>query len=682
MIENFVNYLKNNNYDFDKECVIFDIGSRDCLQSIEFFNTFPNAKIFAIECNPNTLENCKYNISILNYNSRITLIPKAVNLYTGKCNFYPINKDKTITSWSDGNPGASSLFISNGEYKVETYVQDKVEVDCTTIEDIIKEYNINKIDLIWMDLQGAELLALKSMGEHLKNVDFIHTEACHSPIYENQSLFIDIDEYLTKDYNFMKLNNIYNNTQFQDVIYKNIFYNELSFDKIELTFDEQIYLRGKPKNYLLCAIKYFLNNTDAKTIVEIGSVRNRMNHSINDFNPFCCNDGHSTYFWAEYTKNSNIYTVDINPESKNIIDNDERLKNVKSYTQDAKEFIKNFEDKIDMLFLDAWDVTPNTNYAEEHLETYLLARDKLSDKCIILIDDTDIGNGGKGRLVTPKLIEDGFTCIVNKRQTLFYRTSKIQKDDNYDVVICLGPNDFNILDESINRIEKYVKNLNKIYIITPLDIIDKNFLLNSSINNFNNIIVVNENIFPFSKKYIDDLFKTPERSGWYLQQLLKIYAPIIIKEIKNNYVIIDIDVFFHNDVKFFDKDKILFNIGDQYWIHYFIHMNKLHPYLKKLINVSGICHLMPMKRHIVESLLKLVENYHNKPFWKAFLDCVEPYNYLYSGCSEYEILFNYTIKRYINEMKIVQLEWKNDSVKITENYNGIYESCPWHTRNF
>jgi len=55
MIETFVKYINNK----DDIFVIFDVGSRDCFQSIEFYNTFPNAKIYAFECNPNTLDQCK-----------------------------------------------------------------------------------------------------------------------------------------------------------------------------------------------------------------------------------------------------------------------------------------------------------------------------------------------------------------------------------------------------------------------------------------------------------------------------------------------------------------------------------------------------------------------------------------------------------------------------------------------
>ena len=58
MVDNFTSYIPDKMQDY----VIFDIGSRDCAQSIEFYNVFPNAKIYAFECNPNTIDICRKNI--------------------------------------------------------------------------------------------------------------------------------------------------------------------------------------------------------------------------------------------------------------------------------------------------------------------------------------------------------------------------------------------------------------------------------------------------------------------------------------------------------------------------------------------------------------------------------------------------------------------------------------------
>ena len=217
MIEGFLEYLRKRNFNFNRNLVILDIGSRDCMQSIEFNNHFKNSKIYAFECNPNTIPICMNNIK--NY-TNIKLIDCAVNTYDGSCKFYPINKDKTITTWADGNPGASSLFIANGKYPHETYHQDEITVNCKRIDTILKENNISKVDLIWMDLQGAELLALQSMGKYLNDVEYIHTEVTYQPMYHGQSLFNDIDNIL-KSNGFIHLNNPNTSGWQEDIVYKN-----------------------------------------------------------------------------------------------------------------------------------------------------------------------------------------------------------------------------------------------------------------------------------------------------------------------------------------------------------------------------------------------------------------------------------------------------------------------------
>lgn len=178
----------------DQVKVIFDIGSLHCLESIEFSKKYTNAKIFVFEANPKSYETCVENSK--DYPS-ITVVNKAVNDYDGVCKFYPMDKDKTITVWEDGNQGASSLYKSNGNYDhIEKYVQYEIEVPCTRIDTFCKENNIDSIDIVWMDLQGAELLALQSMGDILDTVQIIHTELEMNPIYENQCLFNDVSDFL------------------------------------------------------------------------------------------------------------------------------------------------------------------------------------------------------------------------------------------------------------------------------------------------------------------------------------------------------------------------------------------------------------------------------------------------------------------------------------------------------
>ena len=188
------------------------------------------------------------------------------------------------------------------------------------------------------------------------------------------------------------------------------------FDNINLSFFEQLCLRDKPRDYIEATCQ-ILALMQAKVIVEIGSARQPLEHGLDEFNPVCCNDGHSTFFWDR--TGCEVHTVDINPNSATMIN--ALCKNTTAYTQDGIEFLRGFDKTIDLLYLDAWDVLPGTLFAEKHLEAYQVARTKLSPRHLILIDDTDVGGAGKGELLIPVLQHDGYISMIEGRQYLFMK---------------------------------------------------------------------------------------------------------------------------------------------------------------------------------------------------------------------------------------------------------------------
>jgi hypothetical protein len=191
-----------------------------------------------------------------------------------------------------------------------------------------------------------------------------------------------------------------------------------------LTAGDQTYLRGKPRPYLLAAID-LLKKLGGRTIVEIGCMRQPMPHTLEQFNPVCCNDGHSTMFWG--SSGLAVYTVDISQACCDVTKAAcQGYPNVHVSCGDGVEYLRRFSTEtgtIDLLFLDAWDAVEGIPYAEKHLEAYEAAREKLSPRAIVQIDDTDIAFGGKGRLVTPAIIRDGFELLLTGRQTMLLRTA-------------------------------------------------------------------------------------------------------------------------------------------------------------------------------------------------------------------------------------------------------------------
>ena len=114
----------------------------------------------------------------------------------GPLDFFAIDAARTITPHSDGNIGASSLYEASDDYPPEKYVQQKISVDSVTLAGWAARSGVDAIDLIWMDLQGAELRALQGMRELIRTVQVIYTEVEYKPIYRNQPLADEVRAFL------------------------------------------------------------------------------------------------------------------------------------------------------------------------------------------------------------------------------------------------------------------------------------------------------------------------------------------------------------------------------------------------------------------------------------------------------------------------------------------------------
>lgn len=211
----------------------------------------------------------------------------------------------------------------------------------------------------------------------------------------------------------------------------------LYWDKVVLEPHENS-LRNYPAPWIKKTVE-ILKIMEAKTIVEIGSTRSELTQSCIAYHdnsyylkpsyaPACCQDGHSTYFWAR--EGFEVYTVDIDERCRTQLENQYKY-HIKEpipqnlnicIPQDGIEFLKNFNKPIDFLFLDGWDVGTG-GYDERHLEAFLAAKDKLAPMHLISIDDTDfkIIGEGKDKLLSPYLLDNGYVKILWGRQTIYIK---------------------------------------------------------------------------------------------------------------------------------------------------------------------------------------------------------------------------------------------------------------------
>lgn len=190
--------------------------------------------------------------------------------------------------------------------------------------------------------------------------------------------------------------------------------------------------REFPKAYIETAIS-LLKSRALSSVVEIGSMRQRIEHPLDEVDRRCCLDGHSSMFFASAT--DDFTTVDIDFwTSTNAGAAIKRVlgKYVNVICRDGIEFLRDNSDPIDLLFLDAWDAFLPLS-AEHHLEAFQAAESELHDTSMVLIDDTDVdfdghdlvpssgGVGGKGRLLIPYMEHAGWAVVFHGRQTLMVK---------------------------------------------------------------------------------------------------------------------------------------------------------------------------------------------------------------------------------------------------------------------
>lgn len=211
----------------------------------------------------------------------------------------------------------------------------------------------------------------------------------------------------------------------------------LYWDHLHLNHEE-----NQQRNYPAAWLRKtneLLKLINAKVVIEIGSTRFEITQKCIDYyndsynlrpanKPACCQDGHSTYFFAK--EGYETYTVDIDETCKD--------KLINQYTnhlhqpipsnlnicipQDGIEFLKNFNKPIDFLYLDGWNVGTH-RYAEFHLEAFQAAQDKLAPIHLVSVDDCDFvtQEGGKDKLLSPYLIDQGYIKVIWGRQNVFLK---------------------------------------------------------------------------------------------------------------------------------------------------------------------------------------------------------------------------------------------------------------------
>ena len=181
---------------------------------------------------------------------------------------------------------------------------------------------------------------------------------------------------------------------------------------------------GKRQKTFKRAIE-LLSERNARCLIETGVARYGLRNSKSD--------GASTAvfgLWAEQNK-ATLYSVDISAESisgaREVVDELDLTDSVKLVTGDSVQFLENFSEPVDFMYLDSYDYDKHDQAIQvasqaHHLNEFRAIEEQLGPDSVVLIDDCDLPGGGKGKTVIAYMLKKGWQIDTSAYQVLLTKT--------------------------------------------------------------------------------------------------------------------------------------------------------------------------------------------------------------------------------------------------------------------
>ena len=186
---------------------ILHVGAHECEELFSYEEYISRDKILWIEALEDKVQNSK-----LSYPG--ILIENAV----------VSDKVETVT-FKRSNNGQSSSFLDFGLHEIlhpDVWFVESFQVETKLLKNIICDYDID-FNFLNLDIQGAELKALKGMENYLTKVDYIYTVVNSDYVYKYCSLIGEIDDYLGL-FGFTRVETVWSEEcQWGDAFYINLY---------------------------------------------------------------------------------------------------------------------------------------------------------------------------------------------------------------------------------------------------------------------------------------------------------------------------------------------------------------------------------------------------------------------------------------------------------------------------
>ncbi|WP_414572787.1 FkbM family methyltransferase [Nostoc sp. CCY 9925] len=194
----FVKSLKEQGLLDQIHITVCNVGSRKLSSEDDYgagaWNLFaPNLTIYGFDADADACEAAEAELELKQINWTEKHIPLALGKSVGEATLY-VTKHPMCSSLYPPNEAYTARFTNLPEL---CNLDFTIEIETTTLDSFCNTEEINTIDFLQIDVQGADLQVLEGASEILKRgVLGVQVEVEFSHIYVNQPLFADVDVFL------------------------------------------------------------------------------------------------------------------------------------------------------------------------------------------------------------------------------------------------------------------------------------------------------------------------------------------------------------------------------------------------------------------------------------------------------------------------------------------------------
>jgi 2-O-methyltransferase len=168
--------------------VVIEIGCNDGTNTLEFVEMFPDGRIYCFEPDPRPIARFKANIKDT---PNVALFDLAISDHNGTTEFFqsagkgPGHDGPVLPDGWDASGSIRQPKLHLTAYPDVTF-ERSIVVKTMTLDSWCATHDVDAIDFIWMDVQGAELDVFAGARKSLSKSRYVYTEYSNAELYKGQ----------------------------------------------------------------------------------------------------------------------------------------------------------------------------------------------------------------------------------------------------------------------------------------------------------------------------------------------------------------------------------------------------------------------------------------------------------------------------------------------------------------